>query len=222
MHTASASTHNNAQFANANYVKNQHTTGDSASRFSTSNVQYGAGVTNRQSRWQSSRSSSTAVFGGQATNMNTSQAQSTRFGSANYSGTVYQAGGSASLHSSANQSNVHCTGGTSINTNRDVYKRQEINVPDYYYQPESQTVDVLPGQTTEVQFYNRYKTGGLTLEKSSELDKMTAGVQFRITGVCDNGKTYDQIHTTDETGRISIEWLYPGSYTCLLYTSRCV
>lgn len=118
MHTASASTHNNAQFANANYVKNQHTAGDSASRFSTSNVQYGAGVTNRQSRWQSSRSSSTAVFGGQATNMNTSQAQSTRFGSANYSGTVYQAGGSASLHSSANQSNVHFTGGTSINTNR--------------------------------------------------------------------------------------------------------
>ncbi len=93
------------------------------------------------------------------------------------------------------------------------YTISEINVPDYYYQPESQTVDVLPGQTTEVQFYNRYKTGGMTLEKSSELDKMTAGVQFRITGVCDNGKTYDQIHTTDETGRISIEWLYPGSYT---------
>ena len=117
-HAASVSNHNAAQFASANSVKNQHTAGDSASRFSTSNVQYGAGVTNRQSNWQSSRSSGTAFFGGQAANINTSQTQSARFGTANYSGNVYQAGGTASMYTSASQSNVHFTGGTSVNTNR--------------------------------------------------------------------------------------------------------
>ena len=113
---ASSPTFTGTQYAGASHVKNQYAAGDSASRFSISNTQYGAGLSNQQSSWQSSRSSSEAVLGGQAIHMHASQAQCTRFGSANYSGTVYQTGGSASLHSSA--SNVHFTGGTSINTNR--------------------------------------------------------------------------------------------------------
>lgn len=93
------------------------------------------------------------------------------------------------------------------------YTVTEIDVPDYYKQPESKTVDVLPGQTTEVQFHNQYLKGSLIVKKDSELDKMTAGVQFRVSGVGDNGKTYNQVHATDADGRIEVTGLYIGNYT---------
>lgn len=93
------------------------------------------------------------------------------------------------------------------------YTIREIDVPDYYKQPESKTVDVLPDQTTEVQFHNQYLKGSLVIVKDSEIYSMTAGIQFRVTGVGDNGKTYNQVHTTDKDGRIEIDGLYIGSYT---------
>lgn len=93
------------------------------------------------------------------------------------------------------------------------YTISEINVPDYYHQPESQTVEVLPNQTTVVEFFNQYQKGGLVIEKSSEQDVMTQDVQFRVVGQCDNGKSYDQIHETDASGRIELTDLYTGTYT---------
>lgn len=93
------------------------------------------------------------------------------------------------------------------------YTVTELDVPDYYKQPESKTVDVLPGQTTEVQFHNQYLKGSLIIDKDSEQYDMIAGVQFRVSGVGDNGKTYNQVHTTDADGRIEIDGLYIGSYT---------
>ncbi len=89
----------------------------------------------------------------------------------------------------------------------------EINVPDYYQKPSSQRVEIIAGQTTEVQFYNRYLKGALKIHKDSEGGKMTAGVQFRVTGVADNGKTYNQIHTVNSSGDLLVDGLYTGSYT---------
>ena len=109
----SPSTYNGAQYAGAHTVNSHHTAGGSASRFSTSNTQYGAGVSSRQT----SRSSAAASYGGHTSSVTADQAQSSRFGSAHYSGPAYSTGGTASMQSSS-QSNVHFAGGTSVNTNR--------------------------------------------------------------------------------------------------------
>ena len=90
------------------------------------------------------------------------------------------------------------------------YTVTEMNPPDRYEPPASQTVTVTSGQTATVTFSNILKTGSVELIKTSE-DGVVAGLKFHITGV-NYGQNIDTVVTTDENGKFVLDGLKPGKY----------
>lgn len=87
------------------------------------------------------------------------------------------------------------------------YTATEIDVPDRYVTPESQSFTIRDGQTTTLRFTNNYKYGELRLIKTSE-DGNVAGIRFIVTGP--NG--YREETVTGSNGEFTLS-LLPGTYT---------
>lgn len=70
---------------------------------------------------------------------------------------------------------------------------------DRYEPQESQTVTLIGGKTTTVNFNNTLKRGSLEIIKNSE-DKMVEGVKFHLYGTSLSGLPVDEYAVTDEKG----------------------
>lgn len=82
-----------------------------------------------------------------------------------------------------------------------VYTVTEIDVPDRYDIPASQTVTVKADETASVGFHNSKKKGKIVISKESE-DKIVEGLKFKVVG---NGKTYTG--ETDKNGKLTFSGL---------------
>lgn len=79
------------------------------------------------------------------------------------------------------------------------YTVSEI-VNGYYVPQTTQTVTVLPGQTTTVTFNNTLKRGSLVVTKTAE-DGILEGHRFHLFGTSDSGLKVNAYAVTDSTGR---------------------
>ena len=90
------------------------------------------------------------------------------------------------------------------------YKVEEINVPDKYRTPDTQTVTLTYGQTAEVRFYNKISRGTLEILKVDH-DGVTPleGATFEITD--DNGNVI-ATETSGPDGKIKVKSIPYGKY----------
>ena len=90
------------------------------------------------------------------------------------------------------------------------YKVEEINVPDKYRTPDTQTITLTYGQTAEVSFYNQIARGALEILKVDH-DGVTPleGAKFEITN--DNGNVI-ATKTSGPDGKIKVESILYGQY----------
>ncbi len=87
------------------------------------------------------------------------------------------------------------------------YTVAEVNTPNKYVAPASQSVVVTANTTAQVSFHNVLKRQNLEITKTSE-DGIVNGLQFRVTGT-----GVDTTVTTGADGRITVPNLLPGTYT---------
>lgn len=77
---------------------------------------------------------------------------------------------------------------------------EEIEVPDYYIQPEAQTgVKIEWDKTTNISFYNELKRSDLNVIKDSE-DGLKEGNKFHLFGTSLSGIPVDEYAVTDKNG----------------------
>ena len=90
------------------------------------------------------------------------------------------------------------------------YKVEEINVPDKYRTPDTQTITLTYGQTAEVSFYNQIARGTLEILKVDH-DGVTPleGAKFEITD--DNGNVI-ATKTSGPDGKIKVDSILYGQY----------
>lgn len=92
------------------------------------------------------------------------------------------------------------------------YTIEEINVPDRYVTPKSQTVTVKNGQTASVTFNNTLKRGNIELTKvdAEYPDNKLSGAEFTVT-ITKDGETITQKMTEVSTGVYRLENIAYGS-----------
>ena len=90
------------------------------------------------------------------------------------------------------------------------YKVEEINVPNKYRTPDTQTITLTYGQTAEVSFYNQIARGTLEILKVDH-DGVTPleGAKFEITD--DNGNVI-ATETSGPDGKIKVDSILYGQY----------
>ena len=91
------------------------------------------------------------------------------------------------------------------------YTIQEINVPDQYCSPDSQTITVADSDIT-VTFANKLKVGTIEIIKKTD-DGVLQGFGFHLSGKTIGGKTYEADATTNATGKATFTNVPYGDYT---------
>ena len=92
------------------------------------------------------------------------------------------------------------------------YSITEINVGPQYVAPQSQTIAISWGTTTEAYFTNKLNRMSITVIKTAE-DGVLAGHKFRLTGTDYLGNNIDLVGVTDANGKIVFERLLKAEYT---------
>ena len=80
------------------------------------------------------------------------------------------------------------------------YTVEEVDTPNRYLVPDSQSADVKLDITTELTFENVLKRGDLTVTKTSE-DGLVEGMRFHLYGTSLSGIAVDEYATTDADGK---------------------
>ena len=92
------------------------------------------------------------------------------------------------------------------------YNIEEINTPNKYIVPQSQSVTILPSETSTITFYNTLKKGNLRIVKTSE-DDVVEGVEFKLSGITDTGRIIEIVQSTNNEGIVEFNDLQIGRYT---------
>jgi len=90
------------------------------------------------------------------------------------------------------------------------YIVEEIDTPDKYVKPDSQTAIIEWNQTTGATFHNKLKYGKLKVTKTSE-DHFNEGHKFHLYGTSLSGIPVDMYATTDENGVAHFEDVLIGT-----------
>lgn len=91
------------------------------------------------------------------------------------------------------------------------YTIREINLPEYFVLPAEQKITIKSGETTTVNFENKYKRGFLSVVKNAD-DKFVEGVEFNLYGKSLSGVLVNKTVKTDADGVAKFDNILIGNY----------